>query len=167
MPPQRSNDLKQPTQAELDVGARLKQERERLQWSADKAAETGRVSRTAQYNYEAAVSAPDANYLRLVREQGLDVLYVIAGLRERAPTLSEQERDLLDRYGALPPKLRKFVDQAALLSDLAFKARPDYPYEPKPADDESYVGVRAGSVKAKNIAARDMNIHMPAKKPKR
>jgi hypothetical protein len=100
-------------------------------------------------------------------EAKVDVMYVLTGERERAmpPDLSEAERDLLKRYSELPPKLRKFVDQAAFLASIAYQERPDYDYG---LDHQKGARITfAGVVKAKTVAGRDMTINAPAKKPKR
>ena len=152
-------------EADAGVGHRLKEERERLQWSADKAAEIGGVSRTAQYNYEGGTSAPDTSYLLRVRDEGLDALYVITGMRERrTPDVTPEERELLDTYNSLPPKLREFVDKALCLSRVAYLERPDYDYGT--AHAATGVVIKRNKVGG-HIAGRDLNITAPAKKPKR
>lgn len=156
-----------PSQADVEVGLRLKRERERLHWTADKAAEVGGVSRTAQYNYEAAVSAPDTSYLLRVRSEGLDALYVVTGARERqTPGITDTERELLDRYNALPPKLRRFVEDAALLSFVAYSDRRTY-HEDDEAQSKRQPAINLKRSKVENLAGRDLSITAPAKKPKR
>jgi transcriptional regulator with XRE-family HTH domain len=63
------------------IGQRLKEERQRLGLSQAKMAEAGGVVRSAQFNYESDVRKPDAGYLALVASLGIDVQYVITGLR--------------------------------------------------------------------------------------
>lgn len=63
------------------IGQRLKEERLRLGLSQTKMAETGGVVRSAQQNYENDTRKPDAGYLALVADFGVDVQYVVTGKR--------------------------------------------------------------------------------------
>lgn len=65
----------------IEIGSRLKAERQRLAFSpADWAAKCG-VSRTSQFNYEAGDRPIDTDYLLLAHEAGMDVHYVVTGHR--------------------------------------------------------------------------------------
>ena len=65
----------------MDIGERLKIERQRLGLgSADLAARLG-VSKATQYNYENTERVPDANYLEKAHAHGIDVTFVITGER--------------------------------------------------------------------------------------
>lgn len=65
----------------MTMSARLREERERLGLSqSDFGAQAG-VGRKAQSNYESGERAPDAKYLAAMAERGVDVLYVLTGLR--------------------------------------------------------------------------------------
>lgn len=65
----------------VDMGARLQAERQRLRLTQPALAEVGGVSKTTQVNYESGMRSPDADYLARVASQGLDVLYVVTGCR--------------------------------------------------------------------------------------
>ena len=82
------------------IGDRLKEERERLGLSQSAAADIGGVQRTAQSNYERSNRSPDAGYLEALSRFGLDVLYVVTGVRSPAALTSDEEM-LLTRYRAL------------------------------------------------------------------
>lgn len=73
------------------VGSRLKAERLRLRESQESLAEKGGVGKNAQIKYEKGERSPDADYLQLVAQAGVDVLYVLTGTHrpELAVTASE------------------------------------------------------------------------------
>lgn len=62
-------------------GSRLKEERQRLGVSPAELASTCGVSRTTQFAYESGDRAPDADYLERAVGAGMDVQYVLTGVR--------------------------------------------------------------------------------------
>jgi transcriptional regulator with XRE-family HTH domain len=66
------------------MGARLQEERKRLGFTQDEMAEIGGVKRNTQFTYEADRSKPDADYLQRLYKKGLDVVYLLSGLRVEA-----------------------------------------------------------------------------------
>lgn len=66
------------------IGARLREERERLGMSQTQFAGLGEASKRAQINYEQGDSTPDASYLAAVSRVGVDVQYIITGMRSSA-----------------------------------------------------------------------------------
>lgn len=81
----------------LNIGERLREERVRLGYNqADFAAIAG-VAKTSQFNYEKGERSPDAAYLAAVAEKGVDVLYVVTGIRQPASAdeLSPEGAELL------------------------------------------------------------------------
>lgn len=65
--------------------------------------EVGGVNRNTQANYEKGERKPDADYLAAVAAIGVDVLYVITGVRS-APSreeLAPQEGALIEKYRLL------------------------------------------------------------------
>ncbi|MHA7855411.1 helix-turn-helix domain-containing protein [Marinobacter shengliensis] len=100
----------------LDIGSRLRKERERLGYSQPGFGEIGGVKKLAQINYEKADRYPDAVYLARIAEAGADVLYIITGQRSQkdaSATLPPDESLLLEAYRGLKPAKRK-----ALLAEL-------------------------------------------------
>jgi transcriptional regulator with XRE-family HTH domain len=61
------------------LGARLKQERERLGMTQVEMAEVASVTRVSQQNYENDRRIPDAEYLGALYKIGVNILYVITG----------------------------------------------------------------------------------------
>lgn len=100
---------------DIDIGARLKEERERLNVSQAALAEIGGKKKLAQLKYEQGESSPTAAYLERIAAIGVDVLYVLTGERAAGlpAGLSADEQLLLESYRGLPvPK------QKALLAQL-------------------------------------------------
>lgn len=110
------------------IGARLKLERDRLGLTTDEWGARAGVHRSSAFNYESGARVPDALQLhRMQRDVGFDVQFIVTGTRtpSGAP-LPDAERALLERYQAMPPEMRRTVDDVALLAYLAYSARVDY-----------------------------------------
>lgn len=100
-----------PLEKIVGIGDRLKEERLRLGMNqTDFAAITG-VTKNSQFNYEKGERSPDAAYLAAAADAGVDVLYVVTGLRTPMPaeTLSEKESTMVEKYRSLGQ-----ADQASL-----------------------------------------------------
>ena len=65
----------------MNIGERLREEREKIGYSQEKLGAIGGVQKRAQINYEAGERQPDAAYLRGVAQVGIDVQYVLLGVR--------------------------------------------------------------------------------------
>lgn len=63
------------------IGKRLREERTRLGLSQEKLALAGGVQKRTQINYEANERSPDSNYLALIAQIGVDVNYILTGVR--------------------------------------------------------------------------------------
>jgi len=101
------------------IGARLREERERLGLTQRVFGEIGGVEPNAQGKYESGERTPKADYLAAVAARGVDALYVLSGTRTPLSqgSLSAQENGLLAAFRGLP-----LADQAAvqqLLGSLA------------------------------------------------
>ena len=101
------------------IGARLREERERLGYSqtavaelAEKAGVKG-ATRQSQALYEKGQRMPDAAFLAVVQGAGYDVAYVLTGQRmgSAAPTpaLKPEEAALLDNYRHSSPEGKKAI----------------------------------------------------------
>lgn len=67
------------------IGARLKEERERLGYNQTKFAALAQASKHSQIDWESDKSAPNARYLAEIQKAGADVLYIITNERRSAP----------------------------------------------------------------------------------
>lgn len=87
------------------IGERLREERERLRLSQAAFGEIGGVKANAQGKYESGERYPAADYLQAVAEIGVDVLFVVTGLRapQAADNFSAEEADLVAHYRQLSP----------------------------------------------------------------
>ncbi|CAJ3422010.1 transcriptional regulator [Burkholderia pseudomallei] len=88
------------------IGSRLREERLRLGLSQDEFAAVGGVLRRAQSNYESDDRSPDAKYLSAIAELGVDLLYVLKGLRQAPSAHGEvggdvDELELVQNYRQL------------------------------------------------------------------
>lgn len=63
------------------IGQRLKAERTRLKLSQHALGTIGGVETNAQGNYESGVRSPRADYLSRIAQAGIDVTFVVTGLR--------------------------------------------------------------------------------------
>lgn len=81
----------------LNIGERLREERVRLGYNQAELAAIAGVAKTSQFNYEKGERSPDAAYLAAVAEKGVDVLYVVTGVRQpvNADELSPEAVELL------------------------------------------------------------------------
>jgi len=78
-----------------NLGERIRLERERLGLSQTEVGEVGGVKKNAQHNYETGKRQPDAAYLAAISKIGVDVLYVLTGVRAD-PSLAEPAPDPLE-----------------------------------------------------------------------
>jgi transcriptional regulator with XRE-family HTH domain len=106
----------------LNIGERLKEERVRLGFNQAEFAAFAGVAKTSQFNYEKGDRSPDAAYLAAVAERGVDVLYVVSGVRKSTPTdsIADDELRLLEFYRLMADSDRQsFVRMASALAKAA------------------------------------------------
>lgn len=83
------------------IGSRLREERERLGLTQVAMGEIAGVKKQTQLKYEKGDNSPDAFYLAVMSKFGLDVLYVVNGIRS-AESLGNDEQELLGHYRRAP-----------------------------------------------------------------
>ncbi|WAH56714.1 helix-turn-helix transcriptional regulator [Pseudomonas silvicola] len=111
------------------IGSRLREERDRLGLTQKEFGDIGGVEPNAQGKYESGERTPKANYLAKVATQGVDVLYVLTGVRTPIPAdrLSQAEEHVLGHYRVLPREGQDAIRQMAnSLAEMAanYSARP-------------------------------------------
>lgn len=74
------------------IGERLKEERERLGLSQPAFAAIGGAGKHSQINYEAGRRSPDGEYFSAIAKHGVDVLYVLTGMRTPGHDLIQEVR---------------------------------------------------------------------------
>lgn len=104
----------------MDIGARLREERERLGMTQETFGQTGGVLKRALIRYEKGERVPDAKFLAAIAVAGVDVLYVLTGQRTgatagvtSAPPLSPRQAALLDNYENTDEAGKKIIEATA------------------------------------------------------
>ncbi|PTT02751.1 XRE family transcriptional regulator [Pseudomonas sp. HMWF006] len=85
----------------MNIGERLREERERLGYSQSAIGAVGGVKKLAQLKYEQGERFPGADYLAALAKIGVDTLYIITGERS-AGSLTADETELLERFRSAP-----------------------------------------------------------------
>lgn len=107
-------------------GARLKEERKRLKLSQEKLGNLGGVGRLAEIQYEGEVTAPTTRYLALIASAGIDLAYLIFGMRfsegkltaAQEARVNEQTIEWIDRYAETQPNQRVSTDTRKALDRI-------------------------------------------------
>jgi transcriptional regulator with XRE-family HTH domain len=104
------------------IGVRLREERERLRLSQSNFGEIGGVKANAQGKYESGERFPDAEYLAALAAAGVDVLFVVTGMRtpQAVASISAEEAEIVGWFRVLPESDRAAVRR--LTSALAASA---------------------------------------------
>lgn len=97
------------------LGDRLAQERGRCGHTQKSVADQLEITARTQIKYEIGETAPDAYYLHGLGEIGVDITYVLTGVRGATP--SAEESELLSCYRAVDATTRSALVQ--LLSGLS------------------------------------------------
>ncbi|MGG7675161.1 helix-turn-helix domain-containing protein [Pseudomonas sp. WC2] len=109
--------------SELSAGECLREERVRLGLKQEEMAQIGGVTRNTQGSYERDERRPDTGYLKALHAVGLDILYVVTGVRTPSPVggLSEDEEVMVKRYRSIPQEDQKSVRRflQAIADDVA------------------------------------------------
>jgi transcriptional regulator with XRE-family HTH domain len=117
------------------IGARLREERERLGLSQRAFGEIGGVEPNAQGKYESGDRTPKADYLAAVAAKGVDVLYVLTGARTPSPieNLSQVEEWVLGSYRSL---VKEDQDAIFRLTTTLAEYKATYSVEKKATSDQ-------------------------------
>lgn len=106
-----------------DIGARLRDERKRCGLTQDQAAAGCGIVKRTQANYEAGASDATATYLSKAWTMGLDVPYILTGVRQTIAreSLNAEEDSVIEQYRRIPEEdqraLRRFLK--AMFDDAA------------------------------------------------
>lgn len=136
----------------MSIGARIKEERERLGYSQPQFGAAVEVSKKTQIRWEQEGGAyPDVGQLAVWGELGLDMLYVLTGERSNAAStthLPPDEQLLLEAYRGLTGPARKTLLAELLTGGKKPRAKPKAP------SDKAGIAV-SGS--GHRVAGRDFN----------
>ena len=111
------------------LALRIKAARQTSGLTLDNFATLAGVSKRTQTAYESAARVPDAEYLsRLSWNLRIDLDVLLTGYRPlQARRITTEDEMLIQRYRALPKKLRDVVENVLLLATLVHSDRKDYP----------------------------------------
>ena len=119
------------------VGARLRSERERMRMKQDDFAELGGAKRVSQSQYEGGKSPLGIEYLLRLKAHGVDIGYVVTGVRSDSLLLLDEQM-LLDKYLRLSPTMREIAH--VMISSIG-----DKPDEEKRAEANFWLASPPGS----------------------
>jgi transcriptional regulator with XRE-family HTH domain len=88
----------------MNLGVRLKEERQRLGFTQAQFAAVGGVAPNAQVKYEHGERQPRASYLAGLASIGVDVLYIVTGCCMPTAPLVAKEVELISSMRALQPR---------------------------------------------------------------
>lgn len=100
----------------MGIGARLREERERLGLNQEGFGQLGGVRKQAQLLYEKDERKPDSDYLVAVAAAGVDVLFVLTGRRQSdLPAGDVSEQLLLENFRRCSLAARQNLLQSSML----------------------------------------------------
>lgn len=100
----------------MGIGARLREERERLGLNQEGFGQLGGVRKQAQLLYEKDERKPDSDYLVAVAAAGVDVLFVLTGRRQSdLPAGDVSEQLLLENFRRCSLAARQNLLQSSIL----------------------------------------------------
>lgn len=76
-------------QASVEIGERLRSERQRLRLTQGQLATICHISKTSQVNYESGVRSPDVLYMQHLHTAGVDLSYVVTGVRANSTGMDD------------------------------------------------------------------------------
>ncbi|WER20892.1 helix-turn-helix transcriptional regulator [Providencia stuartii] len=123
----------------IDIGERIRSERERIGLSQMAFGEMGGVKKLAQLKYEQGERSPDVLYLAALSKIGVDVQFIVTGIRS-SEALANDEVELISYYRSAPLAVKQAVF-AALTAN-------------KPTDSETAINVTGSG---QRIAGRDFH----------
>lgn len=85
----------------IEIGARLKEERERLGMTQQDFAALGGASKRSQIEWEKGGQVPNAEFLAALDTRGVDVLYIVTGRRDEAEQLDAELQRMADAWETL------------------------------------------------------------------
>lgn len=88
------------------IASRLKEERSRIGLNQIDLAAAAGVTRQTQSKYEKGIRCPDSLYLNAISQQGIDILYVITGVRTVCYTSPEPRKESADQQNNTKPSSR-------------------------------------------------------------
>lgn len=103
----------------MNIGNRIKEERERLEFDQASFASLGGASRHSEIDWEKGKSFPNAKVLAAMAAAGADVNYILTGIKSAsapkpvAEPLSQRKKILLDNYDNTSEEGRRIIEGTA------------------------------------------------------
>lgn len=103
----------------MDIGTRLREERERLEMTQEEFGQAGGVLKRALIRYEKGERMPDAAFLAAIAAAGADVLYILTGQRMGVaaapvgPAPSRRALAVADHFDNTSEAGKKIIEAAA------------------------------------------------------
>ena len=94
------------------IGLRIKEERERLALTQQGLADAIEIAKRTLIDWEKGRTSPNAVQLSALSEIGVDVLYVVTGMRSQpvvAPYESQEKKELMDAFDDMSPEQRRAI----------------------------------------------------------
>ncbi|WP_313378800.1 helix-turn-helix domain-containing protein [Achromobacter insolitus] len=85
----------------IEIGARLKEERDRMGLSQQDFAALGNASKRSQIEWEKGGQVPNAEFLSAIAARGADVLYIVTGRRDETAELAVELKRMADAWETL------------------------------------------------------------------
>ncbi len=85
----------------MTIGARLKEERERLGYTQPSFAELAGTTKKSQIDYEKDITQPKAGYLAEIAKVGADIQYIVTGVGVNKNT-GKLNSDFYDEFAVIP-----------------------------------------------------------------
>lgn len=103
------------------IGGRLAKERDLKGWSQTVCGQLGGVTKQTQIKYELNQSSPDSDYLSRLHGHGVDVMFVLTGVRDQS-AMSNEHQNLIDAYNDASDYLKRAAF-AVLISPYSSDAK--------------------------------------------
>ncbi len=100
------------------IGERLKKERERLDFTQEVFGRKTGITKQTQINYEKGARKPSVEYLKLAYEAGVDITYVVVGVRTGKLAGSFESKLALLKF--ITARLMNVVEQSDIKPDISF-----------------------------------------------
>lgn len=100
----------------MDIGVRLREERTRLGYSQADICNSCGISKRSYIHYESGDRSPDAEFLGAASKIGIDIQFVVIGIRSaNFQTKRKEEEKLLSLFRCCDEQAQVHIVQTAIL----------------------------------------------------
>lgn len=137
----------------MDFGTRLIEERKRMSLNQTEFGKIGGVTKTSQINYESGERKPNVDYLQAISAAGVDVQYILTGIRKEFQQRLDTLKAVTQRVKDLPLQTEGKLALQQLLygmetgdENLIVNALTMLPPSPPTGDRRTAIGDRRTSI---------------------